>query len=55
MKKKKLKTGLLTSISILVLPHLKSAPSNLSNGKVMRKNKKTLIMGQKCLIWVSLG
>ena len=32
--------------------YLKSEPSNLSNCKILRKNKNASIWDQKCLIWV---
>ena len=38
-----------------LLSYLKSAPSNLSNCKSLRKNKNAWICDQKCLIWVFLG
>ena len=39
----------------ILLSYLKSAPSNLGNCKILRKNKNTKIWDQKCLIWVFLG
>ena len=38
-----------------LLSYLKSAPSNLSNCKILRKTKNAQIWDQKCLIWVFLG
>ena len=40
-----------------ILSYLKSAPLNLSNHKIFRKNKNAYlgIFDQKCLIWVFLG
>ena len=38
-----------------ILSYLKSAPSNLSNCKISRKNKNmTKIWDQKCLIWARI-
>ena len=38
-----------------LLPYFKSAPSNLRNFKILRKNKNAKIWDQKCLIWVFFG
>ena len=38
-----------------LLPYFKSAPSNLRNFKILRKNKNAKIWDQKCLIWLFLG
>ena len=48
------------SLSILgpkkmILSYLKSALSNLSKCKILRKNKNAYTWGQKCLLWVFLG
>ena len=37
-----------------LLSYLQSAPSNLSNCKISRKNKNAQISDQECLIWVFL-
>ena len=44
-----------TRILKMLLPYLKSAPSNLSNYNFLQKNKNTLISDQKYLIWVFSG
>ena len=38
-----------------ILWNLKSATSNLSNCKLLQKNKNASVSDQKCLIWVFLG
>ena len=37
-----------------MLSYLKSAPSNLSNSKILWNNENALIWDQNCLIWVFL-
>ena len=38
-----------------LLSYLKLAPSNLSDYKILRKNKNAEIWDQNCLIWVFFG